>query len=271
MSGGRPRWLVAAALGAALVAALVAGGCAHVRLTADSPRMIGYAIVSSSAGSETSQRVVVTVRFDRPIRVGTGALADLDLRVDGAQLDHRTSFAVVRQAGPDALAVVIGAAPQATGPAGGAYFALHYGRLAITAAGGAGGLAHVTGVGGASARAFAIRCLVPSGLRIAVLAAVPGDAATGRAASVTFRVVATPVIRVVSWLELTPGGPRVLVHNHEFLAYEPDTYAAHLASSLEASFHGVYRCQARGATVTVTATRAIAAQALRPIVCEGAW
>ena len=129
----------------------------------------------------------------------------------------------------------------------------------------------MTGAGGASAHAFAVRCLVPSGLRIAVVSAARGDAATGRPARVTFRVVATPVVRVVSWIQLSAGGPRVLVHNHEFLAYEPDTYAAHLATSLSASFHGAYRCTARGATVTVTASAVVAGQALRPTVCEGDW
>ena len=102
-------------LGAALVAVLagasLTAGCAHVRLTADSPRMTGYTIASSSAGSETSQRVVVTVRFDRPVTVGSGALHDLDLRIDGARPDGHTTTTAVRQAGPDALAVEIAAAP----------------------------------------------------------------------------------------------------------------------------------------------------------------
>jgi hypothetical protein len=256
---------------AAFLVASVLGGCVRVRLSADSPRMVGYTISSSSTGTETSQRVVVVVRFDRAITVTAGSRRDLVVHVDGDDLSGRTAAVTVRQAGGDALAVVIAAAPEAAGPASGLYFALHYGKLSITAADGADGLAHVTGVGGASARFAAIRCLVPSGLRIAILSTVRGDAIAGRPARATFRVAATPVVRVVSWLELAPRGPRVFVHNHEFLVYEPDTYAVHLATSLSTSFGSTYRFAVQGATVTVTATRAVDGQVLRPAVCEGAW
>lgn len=238
--------------------ALCGAGCAKVTLGAASPHVAHVTVRVGSAGTEQSQKVTVTVIFDRAVKVGAAALDDLIVRVDGQKLDSRTIVCSATQTGPDAMTVTIAAAPGDSGPLRGAYFALHDGRLTIVAKAASGGLAHVTSADGSlSARWRPINWLVPSGLKIALVSSAAGDAAAGRAATATLRVTRTPLLRVVSWLELAPQGARARVHNHEFLLYDRAGYATHLSTSLAASFRGAYTFAAHGDTVTVTATRVV--------------
>ena len=92
-----------AALALAL-AALGPSGCASARVDAGSPRVLGASVASTSTGTEESQRVVVTVRYDRPIRVASQAADDLDIRVADAPLDRNAIAVAAASAGPRALA-----------------------------------------------------------------------------------------------------------------------------------------------------------------------
>ena len=253
-----------------LFAALFLAGCSHVTLSDASPKVLGYSLKPLNDGTEQSQRVELRVRFDRKVVVGKDARRDLVVTVNGQKPDGKTTVCSVAQDGGDTLLVKIAAAPGVSGSSGANYFALYDGALAVTAADASQGLAHVTAADGhVSAWWNNIKCRIPSGLKISVSSSVPGSASAGRAATATFRVVQTPQVRVVSWLELEPQGKQVYVHNHEFLTYDTPSYAAHLAESLQASFAGEYELSAQGDTVTVTAAEVVDGQVIKPAVCEG--
>jgi len=264
----------AAALGIAVLAmasgALLLAGCGGASLSAASPQALSHAVSSASDGTEQSQRVELRVKFDRAVSVGAGALDDLVVMVDGAKLSKKMAGCTVAQADAKTLVLTVAAAPGVTGSTGDNYFALKNGELSVAAADGSGALPHVTSAdGGAAANWAAIKCRIPSGLEISVMSAAAGSAAAGRAATATFQVVKTPAVRVVSWLQMESGGKQVFVHNHEFLKYDAQSYAQHLAESLNASFSGEFTFTANGDAVTVTAAKVIDGQVIAPAVCVG--
>jgi uncharacterized protein YdbL (DUF1318 family) len=196
-------------------------------------------------------------------------VGDLVLTVDGAELSEKMAVVSVVQIDAKTLAVSIAAAPGVTGATGNNYFALSYGELSVRAVAKNGVLPHVAGSDGAPARWTAIKCRVPSGLVISVMSSLPGSSSEQRPATATFRIVTTPQIRVVSWLEMQPGGKQVLVHDHDFLACDAECYAQQLAASLNAGFSGDYKFVAKGDTVMATATKNVGGQKISPAVCLG--
>lgn len=253
---------------AVFAALLLFSGCSHVDVKQDSPRVAGFSVESSSNGTEQSQRVKLTVVFDRPIVVEQGAGGDFAVKVDGATLDPKTVLCGVSQGGNNSLVITLSPASRALGPKTGTYFALHYGGLTVEAADVTGGLKHVRSSTGASAVLRKITCRIPSGLKIAVVSSTPGGNAGGQPATATFRVLKVPQVRVVSWVVLSSGGREVYVHNHEFLTYSVESYAQYLAGSLQQTYGGEYVFTAKGDQVTVKAAKVTDGQALEPTVDE---
>jgi hypothetical protein len=264
----------AAALGIAVLAmasgALLLAGCGGASLSVASPQALSHTISSTNDGTEQSERVELQVKFDRAVSVGVDALDDLVVTVDGAKLSKKMAVCSVAQTDVETLVLTIAAAPGVTGSTGDNYFALKNGELSVAAADRSGALRRVTSAdGGTAAKWTAIKCRIPSGLEISVMSSAAGTAAAGRAATAAFQVAKTPAVRVVSWLQMESGGKQVFVHNHEFLKYDVQSYAQHLAESLNALFSGEFTFTANGDAVTVTAAKVIDGQVIAPAVCVG--
>jgi hypothetical protein len=281
----------AAVCSAVLLATLLAlcalplGGCtASPTVSEGSPR-VAFASVSSSGGTEASQRVELRIVFNQPL-IATGPLKDdLLLTLNDKPLDTSAIATAVLLEDENTLLVTLAPAEGTGDTTSAHYFALYEGKLSVAARDASGGLAHLVaapsaeGEGGRASRASALIntpliIQIPSGLVIELAESTVGNVALGVAAQATFRVVEVPCIRAISWIELEPGGERALVHNHDFASYSNNAtgcerYAAYLTGPLKRAFGSNYTITAQGDTVTVSATAITDGQLIVPAVCEG--
>ncbi len=283
LAGGlqaKPRYLLF--LLAALCCLLGAGCQKQAVIGADSPTPLRYAVAVSDQGTESSQKVEISVLFDRPILVSDQAAGDFKLLLNGRPLDGKTmAYRVLgSRKDPRTLLIDIVALPTAAVPGEGQFFALYSGDLSIESVNPR-GIAGVTdNAGKASAKWQKINCVIPSGLVLKTVWQQKGDLKKHLKAKTIVEIQDIPKIRVISWIQFLKNGSPVRatgsetdadgyanegsfpsnegffpLHDHQFLMMTGEDYAGALASQLQNFFGGTgqYTFSHTGAQVTIEA------------------
>lgn len=255
---------------------LLGGGCQkQAVIDADSPVPLHYAVAVSNQGTESSQKVEISVFFDKPVLVSDKAASDFKLLLNGKSLDGKIMdyHVMGSKKDPRALLIDIVALPTVASPGEGRFFALYNGDLSIEPVNPQ-GLAGVTDkTGKASAKWQKVNCVIPSGLVLKAVLQQKGDLSDHVKAKTIVEIQDIPKIRVVSWIQLLNNGSPVMakgyktdsytytndgsfpLHDHQFLMMAKEDYAGDLVSQLQSFFGGTgkYTFSHKGAQVTIEA------------------
>ncbi|MDR0515075.1 MAG: hypothetical protein LBG81_07950 [Coriobacteriaceae bacterium] len=263
----------------ALMLALFFGCAPSGAVKQGSPRLMSAQIAAAGDGTEAGQRVELRLQFSAELAEGAldAALGDLVITLNGKELDREALAVALGLEGGNATALLLTITPAegAGGPASAHYFALYDGALKVSARADDGALPHLLSAKDPSACAQlpeAIEAQVPSGLRIETQGGSKGSPADGTRASCTFRVTNAPNIRVMAFVELSPGGERIKLHNHEFSNYSedaPDGFTALLAQEAVTLLGEEYLVEQSGDTIVITHDRPVEGEVLAPRVIEG--
>ncbi|ADU26541.1 hypothetical protein [Ethanoligenens harbinense] len=221
----------------------------------DSPNIISrHVSVSSGNGREASQKVTITLTFDRAICVNQDVNRQLSVTLNGKAPDSKTMQCTVAADKSDnrRLIFTLSALSGDTDPTKGAYFAVYEGNLVIAAKSGA-SVPAVTDLKGKYAAKWPnIHVQIPSGVALTQVAAVKGSATAS--AQTAVRVTSIGVIRAMTWVQFLENGQPVMqkgykkggfsyindgsfpVHDHELFQMDAEDYAKEIAESLESYF-----------------------------------
>lgn len=250
-------------LGCALLAAcmLLAGCTQGAKATDSSPRAVAgeASIESSSALTEESQIVDLSIPFDRAVSVEGDATGDFAVTLDDGEINAKACKVEVAADG-NVLHVRLAPTPEAKGVDTPLYFACYLGKLSVAASSADGALAHVVGQDGAAALLEApVNATIPSGMRIQQTASVAGTA--------TVKVTQFAQIRCCTWFSI--GGTELFMHHHRFAQESNETCAAALAETINNSADGAFEATAKGSSVTVSAKGADSGKPLDIYIVEG--
>lgn len=221
----------------------------------DSPNIISrHVSVSSGNGREASQKVTITLTFDRAICVNQSVNRQLSVTLNGKAPDSKTMQWTVAADKSDnrRLIFTLSALSGDTDPTKGRYFAVYEGNLVIAAKSSA-SVSAVTDLKGKYAANWPnIHVQIPSGVALTQVAAVKGSATAF--AQTVVRVVSTGVIRAMTWVQFLENGQPVMhkeykkdgfsytnngsfpVHDHELFQMDAEDYAKEIAEGLESYF-----------------------------------
>jgi hypothetical protein len=269
--------LMAISLALPLIALSGCGQSATVKES--SPRFVSADIVAAGDGTEAGQRLELRLRFSAAVAPSAtdAALSDFAIILNNKEVDKNAIAVALAQDNADAEVLLITFTPAkgAGGPSSAHYFALYDGALSISARDTNGALPHVTAAADKTVCAEltdAVNLQVPSGLRITNQGEIKGSAADNTKASCVFRVMAVPNIRVMAFLELSPGSERIKLHNHEFYNYTDanrDEFAALLAEEIKTLLGDEYLVVPSADSVTIAHNKLVDGEELLPRVIEG--
>lgn len=249
-----------------ILVCLLMGGCRKQAVfNSGSPVPIHYSMAVSNHGTESSQKVEVSVFFNKSILVSNQAADDFKLLLDGQPIDSKTMDYHVLGSSKDhrALLIAIEARPTVSSPGKGKFFALYNGKLSIESVNPK-GIAGVTDQAGrVSAKWQKINCLIPSGLALKTALQQKGDLRDQLKAKTIVEIRDIPKIRVISWIQLLKNGSPVMpkgsetdayanidqrsfpasegffpLHDHQFMIMTKEDYAGELAGQLQHFFGG---------------------------------
>ncbi|MDR0500391.1 MAG: hypothetical protein LBG97_03985 [Coriobacteriales bacterium] len=255
-------------------------GCAPAGTIKDaSPRYVAAQIAAAGDGSESGQKVELRLRFNAPVAINAAdaALGDFKITLNNKELDKDAIRVELEVDSLDATTLLVTFMPAkgAGGPSSAHYFALYDGALSIAASNADGALPHVLLAGDSSACAIlsnVVSLQVPSGLRILNQGEINGSEANNTLASCVFRVMAVPNVRVMAFIELSPGGERIKLHNHEFYNYTDtnrDEFASMLAEEIKTLLGDEYLVVPSADSVTIAHNKLVDEEVLLPRVIEG--
>ncbi len=255
---------------------LLVGGCQkQAVIDADSPVPLHHAVAVSNQGTESSQKVQISVFFDKPVLVSDQAASDFKLLLNGKPLDGKIMdyHVMGSKQDPRTILIDIVALPTVASPGEGRFFALYNGDLLIESVNPR-GIAGVTDkTGKASAKWQKISCIIPSGLVLMTVVQQKGDLNNHVKAKTIVEIRDIPKIRVVSWIQLLNNGSPAMaegyktvsytytndgsfpLHDHQFLMMTKEDYAGDLVDQLQSFFGGTgkYTFSRKGAQVTIEA------------------
>lgn len=240
-----------------------------------SPHIVSQHITVSSSGIETSQKVTVSLLFDRAITVAKNVDDQLAVTLNGKAVDTKTIQWAAAANTKDArqLLITLSAQPTDTDPMKGKYFGLYEGSLVIAAKSGFSVSAVTDTSGKYAAKWTKVHVQIPSGVAVTELSSDKGG--TSAPAQVTVRVTSIGVVRAMTWVQFLQNGQPVMqknykkgsfsytndgsfpIHDHELFQMSAEDYAKEIASGLENYFGkssptaGKYTFTSSGDTVTI--------------------
>lgn len=268
----------AAILAGLLLPVLLTGCGPSAKVGSGSPVVTGQTVAVSNNGTEASQKVTVTLTFDRAVKLDKAVSNELAVTLNGDAVNTKTMrwAATAGKDANDKLVFTLSAQPTVTDPSGGNYFAVYEGKLAIAAKNGA-SVPAVTDAGGTYAAKWTkVRVQIPSGVDVTAVSSGKGSASTP--AQATVRVTSIGVVRAMTWVQFLKNGQPVMakdykkgsfsyindgsfpIHDHTFLQMRAKDYAQEIAEGLESYFgkgtptEGQYAFSSESDTVTVKAT-----------------
>lgn len=269
---------IAALLLAIGLPALLAGCSSIAKTGSGSPRIDSQHTTVSNSGTETSQKVTVSLTFDRAITVAKNVDDQLTITLNGKAVDTKTIrwAAAVTKKDARQLLITLSAQPTDTDPMKGKYFGLYEGNLVITAKSGSSVSAITDTSGKYAAKWTKVHVQIPSGVAVTQLFFNKGSASAP--AEVTVRVTSIGVVRAMTWVQFLRNGQPVMqknakkgtfsytndgsfpIHNHQLFQMSAEDYAKEIASGLEKYFAtdsptaGKYIFTSSNDTVTIKST-----------------
>lgn len=227
------------------------GGGKADRLLA--PELESYAVESSNAGEEDSQRVTVLLRYDRPVRLKKDAERGFRITVGGTGLPEK-ALTVSYDAGEPRQVKLEMAVTTVTS-----------GTLTIRSAGETDMVETIVSAEkGYASLSPDISCLIPTGVTLETREISSGDGTAK--ARVVKAVTGRFHIRGILWIRLLENGrpappPEHLksetldgamaVHGHDFLSETEENIAEEIAGILAKAYGDRYAVSAEGTCVTV--------------------
>ncbi|MFT9077684.1 hypothetical protein [Ethanoligenens sp.] len=240
----------------AIVILLVSlAGCSPaIKTGSGSPSILTQSVSVFSNGKEASQKVTVTLTFDRAITIVGNVDNQLAVKLNGKSVDTKTMawHAAADKNNREKLICTLSALPSDTDPMQGRYFAVYEGSLVITAKNGASVAAITDSSRKYAAKWAKVHVQIPSGVTVVPVSSENGSVSAP--AQVTVRVTSTGVIRAMTWVQFLQNGQPVMqkdykkgsfsytndgsfpIHDHQLFQMNKEDYAKEIASGLESYF-----------------------------------